>query len=96
MWSWVYEDGGVLWLARVLGCAEDGLLEEEEMSQLSGRTLDLRNSAALLKLARMSVDATALQHSAQLADTNCPLSKILGELSGNTMNIRHTETVEVF
>lgn len=29
------------------------------MSQLSGKTLDLRNSAALLKLARMSVDATA-------------------------------------
>lgn len=50
-----------------LGCAEDGLLEEEEMSQLSGRTLDLRNSAALLKLARMSVDATALQDSAHLA-----------------------------
>ena len=41
------------------GCAEDGLLGEDEMSQLSGRTLDLRNSAALLKLARMSVDATA-------------------------------------
>ncbi len=45
------------------GIAEDGLLEEDEMSQLSGRTLDLRNSAALLKLARMSVDATALQDS---------------------------------
>ena len=28
------------------------------MSQLAGTALDLRNSAALLKLARMSVDAT--------------------------------------
>ena len=43
--------------------AEDGLLGEDEMSQLSGRALDLRNSAALLKLARMSVDATALKDS---------------------------------
>ena len=36
--------------------AEDGLLGEDEMSQLAGKALDLRNSAALLKLARMSVD----------------------------------------
>ena len=50
-------------LSPLHGVAEDGLLEEDEMSQLSGRTLDLRNSAALLKLARMSVDATAIQDS---------------------------------
>lgn len=43
--------------------AEDGLLGDDEMSQLSGKTLDLRNSAALLKMARMSVDATALEDS---------------------------------
>ena len=43
--------------------AEDGLLGDDEMSQLSGKTLDLRNSAALLKMARMSVDATALEES---------------------------------
>ena len=47
----------------LLPAVEDGLLGDDEMSQLSGKTLDLRNSAALLKLARLSVDATALQDS---------------------------------
>ena len=54
--------------------AEDGLLGDDEMSQLSGKTLDLRNSAALLKMARMSVDATALEDSEYPYHCN-PLSR---------------------
>ena len=54
--------------------AEDGLLGDDEMSQLSGKTLDLRNSATLLKMARMSVDATALEDSEYLYHCN-PLSR---------------------
>ena len=68
--------------------AEDGLLGDDEMSQLSGKTLDLRNSAALLKMARMSVDATALEDSEYLYHcnprqyTNCDLCGV-HSYSGN-------------